>query len=147
MLCAMSFPYVAEVIDTLLDVDRHLPLPTFGVIVAIALLVGTAATRLLIEKIRINVRFDVFGLHTTQAEAISFLLVITGLLGTLVSLRTKRFWPGFIVAAAVLSACPPARLTSRGLMVSTVPVVQRCGHPRSSGSLSRDAAAFIQGPQ
>jgi len=66
--------------------------------------------RVLIEKIRINVRFNVLGLHITQAEAISLVLVIAGLLGVLVSLRTRRFWPKIIVSAAVLgalSACAP----------------------------------------
>src|SRR6202034_1526947 len=48
--------------------------------------------RLLIEKIRVNTRYDIFGAHVTQAEAISFLLVITGLVGVLVTLHRKRFW-------------------------------------------------------
>jgi phosphatidylglycerol:prolipoprotein diacylglycerol transferase len=66
--------------------------------------------RLLIEKIRVNVRYELFGIHLTQAEAISFLLVIMGLVGVLATLRTRRFWPKFIVSAGVLcalSACAP----------------------------------------
>jgi phosphatidylglycerol:prolipoprotein diacylglycerol transferase len=66
--------------------------------------------RLLIEKIRINTRYDVFGAHLTQAEAISCLLVIAGLVGVLMTLRTKRFWTRVIVGAGVLaalSACAP----------------------------------------
>jgi phosphatidylglycerol:prolipoprotein diacylglycerol transferase len=66
--------------------------------------------RLLIEKIRVNVRYELFGIHLTQAEAISFLLVIMGLVGVLTTLRTRRFWPKFIVSAGVLcalSACAP----------------------------------------
>ncbi len=35
--------------------------------------------RFLIEKIRVNNRLDIFGFHPTQAEVISFLLVITGI--------------------------------------------------------------------
>ncbi len=66
--------------------------------------------RLLIEKIRINTRYEVFGAHLTQAEAISFLLVIAGLLGVLASLHQNRFWTRLIVSAGVvaaLSACAP----------------------------------------
>jgi phosphatidylglycerol---prolipoprotein diacylglyceryl transferase len=60
--------------------------------------------RLLIEKIRINTRYDVFGAHVTQAEAISLLLVIAGLVGVLMTLHKKRFWTGVIVSVGVLSA-------------------------------------------
>ena len=66
--------------------------------------------RLLIEKIRINVRYDVLGVHLTQAEAISFLLVIAGLFGVLATLRAQRFWARALITAGVLSAlsaCAP----------------------------------------
>ena len=66
--------------------------------------------RLLIEKIRINTRYEVFGAYITQAEAISFLLVIAGLVGVLATLRDKRFWTKVVVSAGVLaalSACAP----------------------------------------
>jgi len=66
--------------------------------------------RLLIEKIRINTRYDVFGAHVTQAEAISFLVVIAGLVGVLTTLHRKRLWTRVIVSAGVLSAlsaCAP----------------------------------------
>ncbi|HTV80497.1 MAG TPA: prolipoprotein diacylglyceryl transferase family protein [Steroidobacteraceae bacterium] len=66
--------------------------------------------RLLIEKIRVNPRYDLFGAHVTQAEAISFLLVIAGLAGILATLRGKRFWVRVLVCAGVLgalSACAP----------------------------------------
>ena len=66
--------------------------------------------RLLIEKIRINTRYDLFGAHVTQAEAISFLLVIAGLVGVLMTLHRKRFWTRLIVGAGVLAAlcaCAP----------------------------------------
>lgn len=66
--------------------------------------------RILIEKIRANVRYDILGIYVTQAEAISFLLIIAGLAGVLATLRTKRFWTKIIVSAGVLSAlaaCAP----------------------------------------
>lgn len=66
--------------------------------------------RLLIEKIRVNVRYDLLGAHVTQAEVISFLLIITGLVGALATLRTNRFWPRAILSVGVLSAlcaCAP----------------------------------------
>ncbi|HTB86565.1 MAG TPA: prolipoprotein diacylglyceryl transferase family protein [Steroidobacteraceae bacterium] len=66
--------------------------------------------RILIEKIRVNVRYDLLGVYVTQAEAISFLLIIAGLGGILATLRTKRFWSKIVVSAGVLSAlaaCAP----------------------------------------
>lgn len=36
--------------------------------------------RFFIEKIRVNTRYDIFGYHPTQAEIISFLLMITGII-------------------------------------------------------------------
>ncbi len=66
--------------------------------------------RLLIEKIRINTRYDVFGVQVTQAESISFLLVIAGLVGVLATLQRKRLWTKVMVSAGVLaalSACAP----------------------------------------
>jgi phosphatidylglycerol---prolipoprotein diacylglyceryl transferase len=66
--------------------------------------------RILIEKIRVNVRYDVFGAYVTQAEAISFLLIVAGLAGVLATLRTHRFWTKVIVSIGVLSAlaaCAP----------------------------------------
>jgi phosphatidylglycerol---prolipoprotein diacylglyceryl transferase len=66
--------------------------------------------RILIEKIRVNVRYDILGTYVTQAEAISFLLIIAGLAAILATLRTHRFWTKLIVSAGVLSAlaaCAP----------------------------------------
>lgn len=66
--------------------------------------------RLLIEKIRVNTRYDVFGAHITQAEAISFLLVLAGLVGVLMTLRKQRWWTRVILGTGVLcalSACAP----------------------------------------
>jgi prolipoprotein diacylglyceryltransferase len=34
--------------------------------------------RFFVEKIRVNTKYDIFGFHPTQAEIISFLLMITG---------------------------------------------------------------------
>jgi hypothetical protein len=68
---------------------------------------STGIERILIENIRINVRHDnPLGTCVTQAEAISFLLIIAGLAGVLGTLRTKRFWTKIAVSAGVLtSAC------------------------------------------
>jgi phosphatidylglycerol---prolipoprotein diacylglyceryl transferase len=66
--------------------------------------------RILIEKIRVNVRYDILGTYVTQAEAISFLLIIAGLVGVLGTLKTKRFWSKIVVSAGVLAAlaaCAP----------------------------------------
>jgi phosphatidylglycerol---prolipoprotein diacylglyceryl transferase len=64
--------------------------------------------RLLIEKIRINVDYHVLGLTFTQAEAISFTLVLAGLVGAIVTLGKRRIWSRIILSIAVispLSAC------------------------------------------
>jgi phosphatidylglycerol:prolipoprotein diacylglycerol transferase len=66
--------------------------------------------RLLIEKIRINTRYELFGAHVTQAEAISCLMVIAGLVGVLATLRRTRLWARVVVSVGVLcalSACAP----------------------------------------
>ncbi|HVM90194.1 MAG TPA: prolipoprotein diacylglyceryl transferase family protein [Puia sp.] len=44
--------------------------------------------RFFIEKIRVNTKYDIFGFHPTQAEIISFLLIITGSL-LLIFLKKK----------------------------------------------------------
>ena len=66
--------------------------------------------RIVIEKIRVNVRYDLLGTSVTQAEAISFLLIIAGLGGVLATLRTKRFWTKIALSVGVLTAlaaCAP----------------------------------------
>jgi phosphatidylglycerol:prolipoprotein diacylglycerol transferase len=66
--------------------------------------------RILIEKIRVNLRYDILGTDVTQAEAISFLLIIAGLAGILATLRTKRFLTKIALSAGVLTAlaaCAP----------------------------------------
>ena len=42
-------------------------------------LIVNGLERFIIEKIRVNTTYDVFGHEITQAEIISFLLIITGL--------------------------------------------------------------------
>ena len=50
---------------------------TSGVLFGIYLIVN-GLERFFVEKIRINTKYDIFGFHPTQAEIISFLLVLTG---------------------------------------------------------------------
>jgi phosphatidylglycerol:prolipoprotein diacylglycerol transferase len=66
--------------------------------------------RLLIEKIRINLEHDFFGYFLTQAEVISLAVIGSGLLGVLLSLRTRRIWVKALISLGVLSAvsaCAP----------------------------------------
>jgi phosphatidylglycerol:prolipoprotein diacylglycerol transferase len=60
--------------------------------------------RLLVEKIRINPRHEWLGISATQAEVVSVLLIVTGVLGVVVALRGRRLWPRFVIAASVLAA-------------------------------------------
>jgi phosphatidylglycerol:prolipoprotein diacylglycerol transferase len=89
----------------ILRFHKHRPGYLFSVFLLLA-----GFERILIEKIRVNVRYDVLGAYVTQAEAISFLLIIAGLACVLATLRTHRFWTKFFVSASVLSAlaaCAP----------------------------------------
>jgi|SRR5579859_408557 len=73
-------------------------------------LLATGFERLLIEKIRINARYDVLGTLVTQAEVVSVIVVMTGLVGVLATLRTHRLWIRAIISAGLLSAlaaCAP----------------------------------------
>jgi phosphatidylglycerol---prolipoprotein diacylglyceryl transferase len=66
--------------------------------------------RLLVEKIRVNPRHDWFGIDLTQAEVISVLLILGGMLGLVMALRGRRLWPRVVlvtVVGAALSACVP----------------------------------------
>jgi phosphatidylglycerol:prolipoprotein diacylglycerol transferase len=66
--------------------------------------------RIVIEKIRVNARYDVFGTHITQAEAISLLLIVAGFIGVLATLRARRAWTKIVFSVGVLtalSACVP----------------------------------------
>ncbi|HVY22920.1 MAG TPA: prolipoprotein diacylglyceryl transferase [Steroidobacteraceae bacterium] len=70
----------------------------------------TGFERLLIEKIRINVRLDLFGIAFTQAEFISLFIVLFGLMGVLATVKTRSVVIKGIFAATVLtllSACAP----------------------------------------
>ena len=89
----------------LLRLHRNRPGYLFSVYLLLA-----GFERLLIEKIRINPRYDVFGIHVTQAQSISFLLIIAGLAGVLATLGKARLWKRVIISAGVLcalSACAP----------------------------------------
>lgn len=73
-------------------------------------LIAAGFERLLIEKIRVNTRYEVLGALVTQAEAISALLIIAGLIGVLATLRTNQVWAIVFVSVGVLaalSACAP----------------------------------------
>ena len=66
--------------------------------------------RLLVEKIRINPQHDWLVVGVTQAEAISVLFVVAGLLGVLLTLTGRKRWPRILLAVGVvtaLSACVP----------------------------------------
>lgn len=66
--------------------------------------------RLLIEKIRINVEHSILGLSLTQAEIVSLLIIAAGLIGVLLTLRSRRRWTRVAFALGVLgalSACVP----------------------------------------
>jgi phosphatidylglycerol:prolipoprotein diacylglycerol transferase len=64
--------------------------------------------RLLIEKIRVNARYSVLDFAVTQAEAISFALVLAGCIAAFVTLRVRSLLPRVIFTVLVLttlSAC------------------------------------------
>jgi phosphatidylglycerol:prolipoprotein diacylglycerol transferase len=70
----------------------------------------TGFERLLIEKIRVNVKHDVLGAYLTQAELVSLLLILAGFIGVLISLQGRRLWAKALFSAGVLaalSACVP----------------------------------------
>jgi prolipoprotein diacylglyceryltransferase len=58
-------------------VRKKLKIP--GTLFALYLMVN-GLERFLVEKIRVNTRMSIFGFHPTQAEMISTLLFLTGLL-------------------------------------------------------------------
>ena len=53
---------------------------TPGVMFSVYLILN-GIERFLIEKIRVNNKYDIFGLKITQAEIISSLLIILGIIG------------------------------------------------------------------
>ena len=60
-----------------------------GVMFSIYLIMN-GIERFLVETIRVNSTYSIFGLHPTQAELISAALVITGLLGLIIFSRKSR---------------------------------------------------------
>ena len=62
-----------------------------GTLFAIYLILN-GIERFFVEKIRVNSKYDIFGFHPTQAEIISFLLVISGIT-LLITLRRKAKQP------------------------------------------------------
>lgn len=64
-----------------------------GTLFAVYLIVN-GVERFLIEKIRVNTKYDIFGFHPTQAELISTFLVITGIILLIVLGRKKRVIAG-----------------------------------------------------
>lgn len=53
-------------------------------------LIFNGVERFLIESIRVNSKYSIFGFHPTQAELISFLLVLTGVAGIIYFVRKAR---------------------------------------------------------
>jgi phosphatidylglycerol---prolipoprotein diacylglyceryl transferase len=82
-----------------LRAERHRP----GYVFSIYLLFA-GFERLLIEKIRINVRHDVLGASLTQAELVSVLVILAGLVGVLATLQTRTPWTKVAVAIGVVTA-------------------------------------------
>ena len=83
--------------------------------------------RLLIEKIRINPEHYWFDTPLTQAELISVLVVVAGLLGVLLTLGHRRYWTKAFFSLSVvaaLSACVPTGATDEPVpgQLSTEPV-------------------------
>jgi prolipoprotein diacylglyceryltransferase len=62
---------------------------TAGVIFGIYLMLN-GLERFVVEKIRVNTTYNLFGFHPTQAEIISFLLFISGLCLVVIQLRRAR---------------------------------------------------------
>lgn len=83
----------------LLRSHQHRPGQLFSVYLLLA-----GFERLLIEKIRVNLEHDVLGYSLTQAELISILVIVVGLLGILATLKTRAFWVRALISLGVLSA-------------------------------------------
>jgi phosphatidylglycerol:prolipoprotein diacylglycerol transferase len=83
----------------LLRSHRHRPGHLFSVYLLLA-----GFERLLIEKIRVNLKHDVFGYSLTQAELSSILAIVAGLVGILVTLKTRAIWVRALISLGVLSA-------------------------------------------
>ncbi|MDQ2864200.1 MAG: prolipoprotein diacylglyceryl transferase, partial [Bacteroidota bacterium] len=53
-------------------------------------LICNGVERFLVETIRVNTTYSIFGIHPTQAELISSALVVTGLIGIIIFTGRKR---------------------------------------------------------
>ena len=60
-----------------------------GVMFAIYLILN-GLERFTIEKIRVNIQYHIFGLNPSQAEVISFFLILSGLIMLIILLRNKK---------------------------------------------------------
>jgi prolipoprotein diacylglyceryltransferase len=56
-------------------------------------LILNGVERFLVETIRVNTTYSIFGLHPTQAELISSILVLTGILGVIYFTRKNKLEP------------------------------------------------------
>ena len=69
-------------------IRRKIKLP--GIMFSIYLIMN-GIERFLVETIRVNSTYSIFGLHPTQAELISAALLITGLLGLVIFSRKRKY--------------------------------------------------------
>lgn len=53
-------------------------------------LIFNGVERFLVETIRVNSKYSIFGIHPTQAELISFLLVLAGITGLIITTSKRR---------------------------------------------------------
>jgi len=53
-------------------------------------LICNGIERFLVETIRVNTTYSIFGIHPTQAELISAALVVTGIIGIIVFTGRKK---------------------------------------------------------
>jgi prolipoprotein diacylglyceryltransferase len=68
-------------------IRRKIKIP--GVMFSVYLILN-GIERFLIEIIRVNTTYSIFGFHPTQAELISAALVITGVLGIIIFNRKSK---------------------------------------------------------
>ena len=121
----MSYPYVTDALNAIFGTQWHLPIPTFGVIVALAVTTATYGARVFdifdnadrfvanpLSVILTRTGFSIYGgLCFGILAGVIFVrrrsIPVSGVLGTL---RTKRFWTKVGVSAGVLTAlaaCAP----------------------------------------
>ena len=121
----MSYPYVTDALNAIFGTHWHLPIPTFSVIVALAVTTATYVARVFdifdnadrlvadpLSMILTRTGFSIYGgLCFGILAGVIFVrrrsIPVSGVLGTL---RTKRFWTKVGVSAGVLTAlaaCAP----------------------------------------